>query len=378
MIRKTCIYTLAGLAAAITLMAFSFRMAEKGYTIKGTVPGMKTGMAYLIHTYNNETIKDSAVVKRGRFMFTGVAPEPLIYTLRLSGDKSQATIFVENSNITILARKDTLYKSVVTGSTVHDEFKAFYDKAWKPVTTKAGEIYRRLDSANQKGKVELSPDVRKAFDDEFAALNKMNDSVIIAFVAGHANSVASASVIQDRFISYSNFEQAKKAYAILSEPVKQSFYGKQIKASLEVAALTEEGKVVPDFAMNDTTGRAVRLSDFKGKYVLLDFWASWCGPCRKENPNVVKAYEKYHSKGFDIVSVSLDNKKEAWIKAIHDDGLTWTHLSDLKGWKNEAAVAYGVKAVPSSFLLDKSGKVIARNLRGEELEEKLAEIFGKQ
>ncbi|HTH31423.1 MAG TPA: TlpA disulfide reductase family protein, partial [Lacibacter sp.] len=131
----------------------------------------------------------------------------------------------------------------------------------------------------------------------------------------------------------------------------------------------------PTFAITDTSGNVLKLSSLKGKYVLVDFWASWCVPCRKENPNVVKAYQQYHAKGFEIVGVSLDTKKDMWMKAIAKDGLNWYHVSDLKGWESGIVKELGVKVVPTSFLIDKDGKIIANNLRGELLWEKLAEIF---
>ncbi|QJW87894.1 redoxin domain-containing protein [Spirosoma taeanense] len=135
------------------------------------------------------------------------------------------------------------------------------------------------------------------------------------------------------------------------------------------------GSQAPEIVLNDTTGKAVPLSSLRGKYVLLDFWASWCGPCRMENPNVVRMYNKYKDKGFAIYSVSLDQSKDNWTKAIRNDNLIWTHVSDLKYWQSAAAQQYGVQAIPATFLLDKDGKIIAKNLRGDALEQKLEEVL---
>ena len=144
-----------------------------------------------------------------------------------------------------------------------------------------------------------------------------------------------------------------------------------------MAAMLVEGAKAPAFKLPTDDGGTVTLSDFKGKYVLLDFWASWCGPCRHENPNVVKAFNSYKGKNFTILSVSLDQpgKKDKWMKAIHDDHLTWNHVSDLKFWNNDAAKLYGIQAIPQNLLLDPDGKIIAKNLFGDDLEKKLAEIF---
>ncbi len=139
------------------------------------------------------------------------------------------------------------------------------------------------------------------------------------------------------------------------------------------------GATAPEFAEADTAGKVISLSSFRGKYVLIDFWASWCGPCRRENPNVVKAYNTYKGKNFTILGVSLDrpNAKDKWLAAIHKDGLTWNHVSDLKFWDSKAAGLYAVRGIPQNFLLDPNGKIIGKNLRGEDLQNKLAELFGK-
>ncbi|WP_232538842.1 TlpA disulfide reductase family protein [Chitinophaga tropicalis] len=347
----------------------------KGYTIKGNIAGMQSGTAYLSHTWKEKEITDSVAVVNGAFTFKGVTPEPLIYTLKLSGNKQAASFFVENLPMTVTADKDSLFKAKVTGSREQDIFKEFYNVRWKIVTETAGGIYRRIDSVTEKGKVKMDEPTRKAFDKEWAFVEKLNDSVITEYVKTYPDAIASAVVVHDRYIAYPYPDRAEALWPVFTKKVQQSFYGKQIKAAVELAAKTAIGKTAPEFAMADSTGKMIKLSNFRGKYVLVDFWASWCGPCRKENPNVVKAYQAYHDKGFEIIGVSLDSKKEAWLKAIAADGLTWTHVSDLKGWQNTAAAAYGVKSVPASFLLDKDGKIVGKGLRGEELHKKLESLL---
>jgi peroxiredoxin len=148
-----------------------------------------------------------------------------------------------------------------------------------------------------------------------------------------------------------------------------------VNKRLETIKGTMVGYKATNFAQNSPEGKPVKLSDFKGKYVLLDFWASWCRPCRMENPNVVAAYNRYKNKGFTVLGVSMDTNKDLWTAAIAADNLTWTHVSDLKGWGNEAGILYSVKGIPQNFLIDKEGKIVAKNLRGAELDEKLAEII---
>ena len=343
------------------------------YFLSGKIEGLKNGKVYLSCNEGDIALLDSTSIKDGKFRFIGSISEPMFYVLKIAGKRNQTGLFLEPGNIKFNADIDSLNNASVTGSRSNDQWKE-WSKTWRKITSQAGPMYMRLDSATKKGKEKASDEERKIFDDGMKSLNAQTDIAVVDFIKKYPQSPVAPFIIYDRYIIFPNPQMTEKSYSLLGEKAKKSLYGKKIAEYQRISLKTGIG-ATSDFALADTSGKILKLSSLRGKYVLVDFWASWCAPCRRENPNVVKAYKKFHDKGFDIVGVSLDTKKDAWLKAINHDGLTWYHVSELKGWNGNIEKDFGIKVVPTNFLLDKDGKVIAKNLREEALQKKLEELL---
>ncbi|MCC9167039.1 TlpA disulfide reductase family protein [Pontibacter harenae] len=364
---------LAVIASAVVLLGScqgnkSATNSDNGYVIQGKFNNSSSGQVYLHELGSQQFVaRDTAELGQdGAFKFEGTVQEPTLY--RISTDQQNGLMLVlDNGNIKVEAdAKDMNGTAKFEGSEDSELFQQL-NKLVNETRLQQMKLQERFQQAQNAGQ----QDSMMAIQEEYASIQKQ----VKRFIAQHPNSIVSAFGTATLIDPENDFAFADSMATLLNQNLPNSKYTAMVNERLQPLRSTAVGQMAPDINLPTPDGQTKALSSLRGKYVLIDFWASWCGPCRKENPNVVRMYNEYKDKGFEIYGVSLDQSRDKWLKAIADDKLSWVHVSDLKFWQSQAAEAYNVTAIPQTVLIDPQGKIIAKGLRGAELEQKLASLL---
>jgi len=341
-------------------------LAQSGmFTIKGNFKGMPDKTEIILQNEELDPEPLAKGISNGeQFELKGEIKEPGLYKLSAKGSQQNLFLFMDPSQITMEGDFKTLQTSKITGSqTTYDFFQ--FNTNYSPIVQKLSGLAQQINQGNK------DETVRKNYEQLIIDANRFGDE----FVKNHSNSPVAPFVVLVMMQLSDDPMVMENRLAVISEQAKNNYYGKMAQKMAADAKFGAVGTMAPDFTQKDVSGKDVKLSSFKGKYVLLDFWASWCGPCRGENPNVVNAYKRFKDKNFTVLGVSLDKSKEPWIQAIKKDGLVWKHVSDLQGWNNAVAQKFGISSIPQNYLIDPNGIVIGKNLRGAALEAKLESVL---
>ncbi|BDD00410.1 TlpA disulfide reductase family protein [Persicobacter psychrovividus] len=373
------------------MMAFACNNADNATTVlQGKLTGEKVenvDSVYLLKRGESSYIREAAsAVKDGAFAIKEANLANGSYYIQAPTDGTFGTrkptvmmFYKKGDVVTADINLDAFADAKITGNEGSEQavYSAFQngEEEFQTKMRAMGEEYRRISSEAKDGKLTAEQEAQlKKIETDYEALNKQYSDYTMSFIKEHNTSIVSADLLAQQAPGLKT-EQLKSGLDLLQGAATETEVYQRMTERYNTLNATAEGQPVLNFTMQTPEGKEFSTEALQGKVFMIDFWASWCGPCRKENPNVVKMYNEYHKQGFEIVGVSLDNKKENWEKAITKDKLTWHHVSDLKGWKNEVAQKYGINSIPATVLVDASGKIVARNLRGEELEAKVKELM---
>jgi len=359
---------------AIAMVLLASCSSGPHFILNGNIAGSDSIKFLLKKRVSNTYVTvDSAISKKGSFKMKGAIDYPELVLLIAGNTGNRTSFYLENARITISGKLDSLFNARVTGSKTQDEYRYIIDSR-KPLSQKYSDLYLQYQMANQVRDTAKMNQLGK----EINSVLKEIDVLQKDFIKTHPASYLAPELLYD-LAENMEPDEIEAAINAMDTSVAKIPLVKEMKEKAERMKRVSVGQTAPDFTLNDVKGNPVALSSKIGtKLLLLDFWAAWCNPCRQENPNIVKVYNQFHKKGFDVLGISLDNNLDAWIKAIAADKLTWTQVTDTAQYERSVGKLYAVDVIPSNFLLDETGKIIARNVRGEDLYNKVNEILGNQ
>jgi len=359
----------------VTLLLFftATSIAQKKYVINGVLSEPDAPVKLFLN-FQNGSPPDSTLLKNGRFSFKGnldKSSKVSIYTQEINTiekyPKREYLDFYLEAGETVITAYKSIKNSKVKGGELQKEFRELLDSLQF--------IYNLYDNLSELLKsMEVDDSTKVRLRGVYKPLYKKSFNIQNTFIKNHPSSLVSWDIVSNRGVII-NTDELEPVFNSLSKELRETPAAIDLKARMEIAKLLKIGNSAIEFSSKDPFGKPVSLSSFKGKYVLIDFWASWCGPCRAENPHMLKAYNSLKNSNFEIFGVSLDDKRDKWMKAIEEDKLPWVQVSDLEGF-NTVAKTYGIRAIPQNILLNPEGKIIAKNLRGESLENELRKIMG--
>lgn len=366
------------LAGILVFVTACNQLKDNEFLIKGKINGVTDGKKVYVEvpTETGSTFKDTGVVKKGNFELKGTIEGMELAFIRVEEQEFNLPIILENGEITAIINKDTIQKSSVTGTKNNDLFQKFNDDS-KVISEKVTQFQKdngpkMLNAQKNKDTVTINA-LRKEYESYQEEMNLHSKK----FIKEHPEAYLSVLLLENFLMrNYLQTSEITELYDKLADDVKKTKSGERIKTSLNAIKTIVIGKPAPDFSGPTPDSSIVSLKASLGKVTIIDFWASWCGPCRAENPNVVALYNEFHSKGLNIIGVSLDKDAAKWKDAIAKDGLVWQHVSNLKYWDDPIAKQYNIKAIPATFILDEKGIIVAKDLRGNELKAKVKELLG--
>jgi len=352
----------------LVLLLFTNVVAfAQNFKIEGTVEGLENGTWLYLKISSPQEIVDSTQIADEKFIFKGKLAVPATQVVLHTKKYTNYVFFwLENKNITMSLKDGQFKKGIIKGSATQRENEEI-QKIIQPIGLKEDSLRTAFSKSTD-------PNLKSELRKQIADIKNEEYRAYLNYAKAHPNSLIIANIAEVYTTTWGK-EKTKDIYQLFTPAIQKTTYGKNIESFLTLNQEIKIGGKYVDFEQANASGKKVKLSDIKGKYILLEFWGSWCGPCREENPGLVKTYTAYKAKGFEILGVAADNNKAAWLKAIKDDGLPWENVSDLKGDKNEAGLIYGINAYPTNYLIDENGIIIAKNLRGKALADKLAELL---